>query len=117
LTDRIFTVIDPTLPKSLLKQLQKVCPTQDSPTPLVLDRTSEFKFDTAYYRNLVRGFGVMTSDQTLYASASTRRFVVKNLKKSTFVHRFGRAMIAMQAIEPKLEKNEGEIRKRCQFVN
>ena len=116
LRDRIFTVIDPTMPKSLLKQLQKICPTEATPIALDIDRTSPFKFDTAYYKNIVKGDGLMTSDQTLYASNTTKGYVLKNLKKSTFFHQFGQAMIAMQGVEPKLFPH-GEIRKHCQFVN
>lgn len=116
LRDRIFTPIDPTMPKSLLKQLQRVCPKITSPTPLVIDRLTPHKFDTQYYQNIASGQGLMTSDQDLFNDDSTRRFVVKNLKHGNFIHRFGKAMIAMTNIEPTIAP-DGEIRRRCQFLN
>lgn len=116
LRDRIFSPIDPKMPKDLLKQLQKVCPTIGSPAALVIDRETVHKFDTQYYENIVSGYGLMTSDQDLYHDESTRDFVLKNLKLTNFIHRFGKAMFAMSNIEPKVAP-EGEIRKRCQFVN
>jgi peroxidase len=116
LRDRIFSPIDPTMPKDLLKQMQRTCPTLFTPTPIVIDRHSVHKFDTQYFKNIANGKGIMTSDQTLYNDESTRRFVLKNLKQSTFVHRFGKAMFAMTNIQPTVYP-DGEIRKKCQFVN
>lgn len=51
-------------------------------------------------RTLVEGKGIMTSDQDLYADESLRGFVVKGLKQSRFVYRFGKAMVAMTIIQP-----------------
>ncbi|KAG0589605.1 hypothetical protein KC19_1G033100 [Ceratodon purpureus] len=117
LRDRIFTVIDKTMPKSLLADLQKKCPTQATPTALVIDRYSVNKFDTAYFSNIASGYGLMTSDQDLYRDSKTRPYVVANLKQSTFDKNFANAMVAMTNIGVKLSLHEGEIRKRCQFVN
>jgi peroxidase len=116
LRDRIFTVIDPTLPKDLLRELQRLCPTNVTRTPLVIDRATVHRFDTQYYRNIANGRGLMTSDQTLYASSQTRPFVVANLEEPVFFRRFAEAMVAMTNIQPKVGR-EGEIRKHCQYVN
>lgn len=116
LRDRIFTTIDPTMPKDLLLSLQKKCPTQTTTTALTIDRLSPHTFDTQYFKNIADGRGLMTSDQTLYADATTRPYVKANLRQSTFNRRFAEAMVAMTNIQPKVGR-QGEIRRHCQFVN
>jgi peroxidase len=117
ISNRIFTPVDPTLPKDLLKKLQKTCPKETTGTAIVMDQKSVHKFDTAYFENIKAGRGIMTSDQDLYnPDAYLRRYVDKNLNQNTFVHRFGKAMFAMSNIEPTLAP-DGEIRKRCQYRN
>jgi peroxidase len=116
LRDRIFTTIDPTIPKNLLRQLQRKCPSNTSLTPLQIDRYTGNKFDTQYFRNIVRGRGLMTSDQDLFRDPATKPFVEANLKRTTFDKNFAEAMVAMTSIEVKIG-HEGEIRKHCQFVN
>jgi peroxidase len=114
--DRIFATIDPTMPKNLLRQMQKLCLTPATPTALPLDRHTPDLFDTQYFKNIVVGRGLMTSDQTLFANLSTRPFVVANLNQHKFFTRYAKAMVAMTNIEPKVG-TEGEIRRHCQFVN
>jgi peroxidase len=117
LRDRIFPgAIDKSMPALLLAELQQKCPSIASPTPLVIDRYSEFDFDTAYYSNIVSGNGLMTSDQDLYRDTRTRGYVLANLKQRSFNRNFASAMVAMTSIGVK-EGYEGEIRKHCQFVN
>ena len=117
LSDRIFSPnIDPTMPKNLLAQLQNTCPTIFAPTALVIDRSTVNTFDTKYYSNIVSGYGLMTSDQTLYRDPYTRQYVLANLRQSTFNQNFAMAMVAMTNIGVKTGY-QGEIRQRCQFVN
>ena len=106
------------MPKDLLSKLQKICPKKTTGTPIVLDQTSTpNKFDTAYFKNIKAGRGLMTSDQDLYnPGASLRQYVDKNLNQNTFAKNFGAAMFALSNIEPTLAP-DGEIRKRCQFRN
>lgn len=116
IANRIFSPVDPTMPKDLLKKLQKTCPKKTTGTPIVIDQKSEHKFDTQYFKNIKAGKGVMTSDQTLFADESTREYVEKNLEQGSFEHRFGQAMFALTNINPTLFP-DGEIRKRCQYRN
>ena len=117
IANRIYTPVDPSLPKALLKTLLKICPKSTVNTPIVLDQTSEFKFDTAYFKNVYAGKGVMTSDQQLMNPAAFLQSVVKkNLNQGTFVHRFGQAMVVMSQLQP-LFYPDGEIRKHCQYRN
>jgi peroxidase len=116
LQDRIFTPVDPTMPKDLLKKLQKVCTSINIQTPLVMDQYSPSTFDTKYFQNIKEGRGLLTSDQTLFRNPATRPYVLANLKQSAFNKRFASAMVAMTNIQPKTGK-QGEIRKLCQFVN
>jgi peroxidase len=118
LRDRIFPGnIDTSMPRDLLSELQGKCPTNTTTTPLVIDRTSVNNFDTAYFSNIVKGYGLMTSDQDLYRDSSTRPYVVANLQKESFDKNFADAMVAMTNIGVKTSSYEGEIRKHCQYVN
>ena len=100
-----------------MKQMQKICPSNTVALyPFVIDRRSVHKFDTWYYKNILDGKGIMTSDQDLFANEGTRGLVVENLKQGRFVHRLRKAMVAMTNIQPILFP-EGEIRKKCQFAN
>jgi peroxidase len=117
ISNRIYKPVDPTMPKDLLKKFQNTCPKATTNTPIVLDQKSVSKFDTAYFKNIQKGRGVMTSDQELYnPDAYLSRYVDKNTNQDTFVHRFGAAMIAMGSIQVTVAP-DGEIRKRCQYVN
>lgn len=116
LRDRIFETIDPTMPKDLLAQLQAACPTNTTPTALVIDRRTVNTFDPQYFSNIKSGYGLMTSDQTLYADSTTRPFVEANLQQGPFGQNFADAMVAMAGISPKVG-TEGEIRNHCEYFN
>lgn len=118
LRDRIFSPnIDQSMPKDLLAEMQQKCPTTTTRTDLVMDRTSVHTFDTAYFRNIQKGYGLMTSDQDLFRDVNTRRYVVQNLNQKKFNENFAEAMVAMTNIGVKTSLSEGEIRRSCQFVN
>ena len=70
LADRIFPpIVLITMPKALLRQMQRICPLTNTTTPIVIDRHSMHKFDTCYYNNIVDRNGIMTSDdQDLYTN-------------------------------------------------
>lgn len=117
ITNRITPPVDRSMPKDLLRQLQKTCPKPNTATPIVLDQTSVHKFDTAYFQKIKAGRGIMTSDQDLYnPNANLRQYVNANLNQNGFAQRFAQAMVALTSIEPILAPY-GEIRNRCQFRN
>ncbi|KAG0589608.1 hypothetical protein KC19_1G033400 [Ceratodon purpureus] len=116
LRDRIFDVIDPTMPKDLLATLQAACPTNTTPTALTIDRSTVDTFDTNYFSNIASGYGLMTSDQTLFADPATRPYVEANLQQGAFDSNFAAAMVAMSSISPKVG-TDGEIRHHCEYFN
>ena len=116
--DRIYNPngTDPSIDPSFLPFLRQICP-QTQPTKRVaLDTGSQFKFDTSYFAHLVRGRGILRSDQVLWTDASTRGFVQKYLATGPFKVQFGKSMIKMSNIGVKTG-SQGEIRKICSAIN
>ncbi|KMT05705.1 hypothetical protein BVRB_7g167130 [Beta vulgaris subsp. vulgaris] len=111
---------DPTISSSLLHVLQDTCPLNNqTDSEAFLDQTSDshFKFDNAYYKQILDNNGVLEIDQNLASSPITRG-LVKGLSygPDLFLNRFGRAMVKMSRIGV-LTGSQGEIRKSCGSVN
>ncbi|GER57128.1 peroxidase superfamily protein [Striga asiatica] len=63
---------DPTLNRSYLARLRRVCPQNGANLSLVvtnLDQSSPNAFDNGYYKNLVTGQGLLQSDQELFSNS------------------------------------------------
>lgn len=113
---------DSTLDTSMLSDLQNLCPqTGDGNTTAVLDRNSSDTFDNHYYKNLLNGKGLLSSDQILFSSDeanSTAKPLVQsyNDDSTLFFGDFVKSMIKMGNINPKTG-SDGEIRKSCRVIN
>ncbi|CAK8564020.1 unnamed protein product [Lathyrus sativus] len=113
---------DSTLDTTMLSDLQSLCPqTGDGNTTAVLDRNSSDAFDNHYYKNLLNGKGLLSSDQILFSSDeanSTAKPLVQsyNDDSTLFFGDFVKSMIKMGNINPKLG-SDGEIRKSCRVIN
>ncbi|KAL5982812.1 Peroxidase 47 [Asimina triloba] len=107
--------VDPTLNANFAKTLAKTCKAGDkAEAPFDQTRTT---FDNDYYNALQSGAGVLTSDQTLYASLRTRSLVNDYaLNQAMFFLDFSQAMVRMGLVDVK-EDDEGEIRIDCRKVN
>uniref|UniRef100_A0A803PX57 peroxidase n=1 Tax=Cannabis sativa TaxID=3483 RepID=A0A803PX57_CANSA len=86
-----------------------------------LDRNSTDLFDNHYFKNLIAGKGLLSSDQILFsgdAAANTTKSLVEsyNNNQTLFLVDFVKAMIKMGNISP-LTGSDGEIRKNCRVVN
>lgn len=121
--NRLFTYpspshTDPELPKGFLDVLQQKCPNNftSAINPLPLDVETPGKFDTQYWKNILKKKGLLTSDQTLLDDKRTRKYVYKSLNEGYFGRQFGEAMVAMTNVGV-LTGHKGEIRKSCRFVN
>lgn len=113
--DRLqVTPVDPTLQPQFAASLKKQCPQAQLATLVSLDSSSG-RFDTQYFRDIVRGRGLLTSDQSLIADGRTKGVVYSNLD-AEFFGNFGRAMVAMSEIEV-LTGSAGEIRRLIASVN
>ncbi|XP_057788666.1 peroxidase 51-like [Salvia miltiorrhiza] len=65
--------VDPTLNKGYATELQGMCPRDVDPRIAIdMDPTSPRQFDNAYFKNLVQGKGLFTSDQVLFTDQRSR---------------------------------------------
>ncbi|PIA60819.1 hypothetical protein AQUCO_00300388v1 [Aquilegia coerulea] len=114
---------DPSMDRKYAAFLKTKCPApssngakQQDPT-LSLDIGTPIRLDNAYYKELKKHRGLLTSDQTLFDSPLTTDMVKKNIvRPSTWANKFAAAMIHMGSIDVKTG-NHGEIRKNCKVIN
>ncbi|KAK7344349.1 hypothetical protein VNO77_13855 [Canavalia gladiata] len=112
---------DPSMDPKYATFLKTKCPpgnngNNNDPTA-VLDASTPNRLDNKYYMGLNNHRGLLTSDQTLLTSSSTRRMVLSNANHgSTWAAKFAKAMVHMGSIDV-LTGSDGEIRRRCGVVN
>eukprot|EP00475_Leptophrys_vorax_P007691 TRINITY_DN1487_c0_g1_i1.p1 TRINITY_DN1487_c0_g1~~TRINITY_DN1487_c0_g1_i1.p1 ORF type:complete len:331 (-),score=21.52 TRINITY_DN1487_c0_g1_i1:440-1432(-) len=110
---------DPTLARSLRKYLVQACkaPKIDNNVTVGLDVKTPTRFDTRYYKNLQKRYGLLTSDQELMYDASTKDLVNRYADSRTdFFKGFRQSMVRMGEYGV-LTGSQGEIRKQCSRVN
>ncbi|KAK6917551.1 hem peroxidase, partial [Dillenia turbinata] len=125
---------DPSIPADLLNEMRRRCPDQDqvnseSPSPAPSSDSSAVpaksnnnsmpngeKFDAHFYKNLLKGRGLIFSDQQLTAGGTTSRIVRAYASddggEQAFRRDFARAMIKLSNLNV-LTGDEGEIRLSC----
>ncbi|XP_078430396.1 peroxidase superfamily protein [Wolffia australiana] len=110
--------IDPTLNPDYAQELLQECPANADPDAVVqLDPATPFTFDNAYYRNLINGKGLLTSDQVLFTDSISKPTVLKFAKsQSSFFKAFTAAMIKLGRTGVKTG-TQGEIRTDCSRFN
>ncbi|XVF67034.1 hypothetical protein PTKIN_Ptkin10aG0088600 [Pterospermum kingtungense] len=111
--------IDPTMNQDYALSLRGPCPRKNlDPTVVALnDVTTPFIFDHAYYRNLHKGLGLLTTDQKLGVDPLIRSYVNMMAKEQqVFFNYFVLAMIKMSKIGVKTG-SDGEIRSQCGSFN
>ncbi|ESW33512.1 hypothetical protein PHAVU_001G076000 [Phaseolus vulgaris] len=110
---------DPSMDSSYAETLKTKCPAPPptSDPTLSLDPSTPVRLDNKYYEGLINHRGLLTSDQTLFTTQSTREMVVSNADNgANWSEKFAKAMVQMGSIEV-LTGSSGEIRKHCSFVN
>ncbi|KAL8143220.1 hypothetical protein V2J09_016252 [Rumex salicifolius] len=109
---------DPTLNPEFAKDLKKQCPKNVDPRIAVnMDPMTPKKFDNVYFKNLVNGMGLFTSDQVLFQDKRSRPLVVDWAKNpKNFNNAFVKAMIDLGRVGVKTGKN-GNIRLKCDAFN
>ncbi|AED92762.1 Peroxidase superfamily protein [Arabidopsis thaliana] len=111
---------DATLETSLLSNLQTVCPLGgNSNITAPLDRSTTDTFDNNYFKNLLEGKGLLSSDQILFSSdlaVNTTKKLVEaySRSQSLFFRDFTCAMIRMGNIS---NGASGEVRTNCRVIN
>lgn len=120
-TDRLYdypssdTGSDPTLPSDMQATLKTECPNAAATPELNVDEVTPDTFDSQYFNNIVKGRGLLASDQRLMDDKATSDAVLAN-NGPDFGGNFGRAMVVMARYNV-LTGNAGQIRTNCRQVN
>ncbi|KAH8498423.1 hypothetical protein H0E87_017355 [Populus deltoides] len=110
---------DPTLESLALTNLQGMCPNKDASNSNLapLDYASTYRFDNAYYVNLVNSTGLLESDQALMGDPRTAALVTAYSSNSyLFSADFASSMTKLSNVGI-LTGSNGQIRKKCGSVN
>ncbi|MCH81902.1 peroxidase 65-like [Trifolium medium] len=123
-SNRIFNFsktseIDPTLHPKLAQGLREVCKnyTHDPTMAAFNDVRSPGKFDNAYFQNVLKGLGLLTTDYILGVDPRTKPIVELYAKdEQAFFEDFAKAMEKLSVFQVKTGK-KGEVRSRCDQFN
>lgn len=106
--------VDPSMHPSLASVLKSICPTHNKVNSAGSNMdTSPLTFDNTYYKLILQGKGLFSSDQSLLTSPKAKALVSKfGASKEAFFTAFVNSMIKMSSIH-----GGQEIRKDCRVVN
>lgn len=110
---------DSTLDVSYAARLRQSCPRSGADSTLFpLDVVAPAKFDNFYYKNLLAGRGLLSSDEVLLTKSAQTASLVKAYAADAglFFRHFAQSMVSMGNISP-LTGSQGEIRKNCRRLN
>lgn len=112
------------LSQTYLSKLKSVCPPikgSSDNNESAMDYVTPNLFDNSYYQTLLRGEGLINSDQELYSSVfaiETRKLVQKYAENGiAFFEQFAESMVKLGNITNAETYVNGEVRKNCRFVN
>ncbi|XP_010261735.1 PREDICTED: peroxidase 11-like isoform X1 [Nelumbo nucifera] len=110
------------LSETYLSSLKSTCPpTGGDDNITALDYFSPNLFDNSFYHLLLKGEGLLNSDQELYSSLlgfQTKELVQKYaLDSVAFFQQFSDSMVKMGNITDPENFTTGEVRKDCRFIN
>nr|GMD15209.1 peroxidase 11 [Ipomoea batatas] len=107
-----------------LNNLKSICPPieGENNNETAMDYLTPHLFDNSYYHIILRGEGLLNSDQNLYSSLlaieETRELVEKYAANPiAFFQQFAESMVKMGNITNPEAHENGEVRKTCRFVN
>ncbi|KAL6873861.1 hypothetical protein ACP4OV_013943 [Aristida adscensionis] len=107
---------DPAMDPEFAAQLHGSCPGGAAGFAF-LDAATPLQFDNAYYGNLRRGWGLLGSDQALYADPRSRAAVERYAAdERAFFDDFAAAMTRLGRVGVRTAA-DGEIRRDCRFPN
>ncbi|GMI75288.1 hypothetical protein like AT1G68850 [Hibiscus trionum] len=112
------------LSDSYLRELKSVCPAvggSGDNNVTAMDNVTPDLFDNSFYHTLLKGEGLLNSDQELYSSVlgiETRKLVNKYAADpAAFFNQFSDSMVKLGNITNSDSFVNGEVRKNCRFVN
>ncbi|EHA8587543.1 putative Peroxidase 1 [Cocos nucifera] len=111
--------LDPALDPTYVPKLMCECKPKDNTTRVEMDPGSAFKFDLGYFKGVARRRGLFTSDDTLLHDPNTKAYIERQVFMASpdeFFKDFAESMVKMGRIQV-LTHGQGEIRKKCAFVN
>jgi len=118
--ERIYPKVDPNLAPAFAKLLLHRCPANPTEVHFTYfrnDEQSPMAFDNHYYVNLLAKEGLMGIDSKLSMDPRTRPYVVKYAANANAWRTvFAAAYKQLSEFKP-LTGTQGEIRKRCSYVN
>ncbi|XP_010511907.1 PREDICTED: peroxidase 11-like [Camelina sativa] len=110
--------------ETYLSSLKKMCPSnsgEGDTNVTAIDNVTPNLFDNSIYHTLLRGEGLLNSDQAMYTSMfgiQTRRIVSKYAEDPlAFFEQFSKSMVKMGNILNSESFADGEVRRNCRFVN
>ncbi|XP_019094977.1 PREDICTED: peroxidase 2-like [Camelina sativa] len=109
---------DPAMNPSYVRSLKKRCKPTDFRSTVDMDPGSVKRFDSHYYNVVAQRKGLFTSDSTLLDDFDTRHYVqIQALTNGISFNRdFSDSMFKLGFVEI-LTGRQGEIRRKCAFVN
>lgn len=111
---------DETLERSYYYGLRSTCPPTGGDNNISpLDFASPSRFDNTYFKLILWGKGLLTSDQVLLSGnvGKTNELVRAYAEdESLFFEQFSKSMVNMGNIQP-LTGTNGEIRRNCHLIN
>ncbi|CAM0946339.1 unnamed protein product [Alopecurus aequalis] len=110
---------DSTLDVSYAAQLRQGCPRFGGDNNLFpLDVVTSTKFNNFYFKNILVGRGLLSSDEVLLTKSDETAALVKAYADDVhlFFQHFAQSMVNMGNITP-LTGSQGEIRKNCRRLN
>ncbi|RWW07295.1 hypothetical protein GW17_00029324 [Ensete ventricosum] len=112
------SAVDPLLNPAYARLLMRACPRDVDPTIAVnMDPFTPTVFDNIYYRNLLNGEGLFSSDQVLFTNLLSRPAVKRFAANQTsFFGAFATAMVRLGRVGVKTG-SQGEIRNDCTAFN
>ncbi|CAL9153348.1 unnamed protein product [Musa hybrid cultivar] len=112
------SAVDPSLNPAYARLLMRACPRDVDPTIAVnMDPFTPTVFDNLYYRNLLNGEGLFSSDQVLFTNLLSRSAVKRFAANQTsFFGAFTTAMVRLGRVGVKTG-SQGEIRNDCTAFN
>ncbi|KAL3501585.1 hypothetical protein ACH5RR_036034 [Cinchona calisaya] len=109
--------------ETYLKNLKSICPPGigEDNKESAMDYVTPNLFDNSYYQVLLRGEGLLNSDQELYSSilgVETKKIVQKYAENPiAFFEQFSESMVKLGNITNPETYVDGEVRKNCRFAN
>lgn len=108
---------DPSLDPDYAQQLTEACSNSDQSTVIILDPETPQIFDNVYFKNLVAGKGLLSSDQVLFSDPASRPTVLDFANspdefKAAFIT--GMKKLGRSGVKT---GGQGELRKDCTAFN